>query len=74
MTNKGLAFSLGGVKRAQAVKPRLGLNKPFKASALSVFEAPEEEGAAKEDEQQTKRQRLAPAGCCAFPVMLLLSS
>lgn len=73
MTNKGLAFSLGGVKKAQSVKPRPGLNKPFKASALSVFEAPEE-GSAKEDVQQTKRQRLEPAGCCAFPVMLLLSS
>ena len=72
MTNKGLAFSLGGVKKVQNVKARRGLNKPFKASALSVFETPEE-GSAKEDVQQTKRQRLEPAGCCAFPVMLLLS-
>lgn len=72
MTNKGLAFSLGGVKKAQAVKPRPGLNKPVKTTALSVFETQEEEKPSRDDVQQTKRQRLEPAGCCAFPVMLLL--
>lgn len=72
MTNKGLAFSLGGVKKAQAVKARPGLNKPVKTTALSVFETQEEERPPREDVQQTKRQRLEPAGCCAFPVMLLL--
>ena len=74
MTNKGLAFSLGGVKKVQAVKPRPGVNKALKASALSVFETQEEGGPSNDDVQQTKRQRLEPAGCCAFPVMLLLSS
>ena len=74
MTNKGLAFSLGGVKKAQAVKPRPGLNKPFKANALSVFETQEDEGMSKDEVQQKKRQRLESAGCCAFPVMLLLPS
>ena len=74
MTNKGLAFSLGGVKKAQAVKPRPGLNKPFKANALSVFETQEDEGPSKDEVQQKKRQRLESAGCCAFPVMLLLPS
>lgn len=74
MTNKGLAFSLGGIKKTQAAKPRPGLNKPFKASSLSVFETQEKEGQSKDDMQEKKRQRLEPAGCCAFPVMLLLPS
>ena len=73
MANKGLAFSLGGVKKAQAVRPRPGLNKPLKAKALAAFEAPEADETAVEDVQQTKRQRLEPAGCCVFPVVFLLS-
>ena len=74
MANKGLAFSLGGVKKMQAVKARPGASKPSKASALAAFDAPEEDEVAKEDVQQMKRRRLEPAGCCALPVMLLLPS
>lgn len=70
MSNKGLAFSLGGVKKVQAVKSRPGFSKPSKASALAIFEAPEDEE--KEVLQQPKRQRFEPAGCCVFPVMFLL--
>lgn len=74
MANRGLAFSLGGVKKAQAVRPRPGLSKPLKAKALAGFEAPEEDATAIENVQQTKRQRIEPAGCCVFPVVFLLSS
>ena len=69
MSNKGLAFSLGGVKKVQAVKARPGRNQALKATALAVFEAPEDQE--KEVIQQPKRQRHEPAGCCVFPVMLL---
>jgi len=70
MSNKGLAFSLGGVRKVQAVKARSGLNKPFKASALAIFETPEDD--AKEVVPQPKRPHFEPAGCCVFPVVLLL--
>lgn len=73
MANKGLAFSLGGVKRPQATKVQPGLPKPRKGNALAAFEAPDSDDDTQTPAQQAKRQRTEPAGCCAFrlPVVAL---
>lgn len=71
MANKGLAFSLGGVKRPQAAKLQLGLAKPSKGNALAAFDTPDSDDDTQTPVQQAKRQRTEPAGYCASRLLFV---